>query len=208
MSGIHLFTEPIVIAANGPFPTHPIPLKAMDESGTLICTDGSADKILDSGNEPHVIIGDEDSTHLNPSDCKGLWISAPDQNKTDLHKTLDWCSMNNIKTVTIVGATGDRDDQTQANISLIGRFVPEMNITIITDVSTISCHNGNAGFISFKGQTVSLIGSGTITTQGLKFELDNQKLEHITHGVSNRAEGTQFEVESDEPVWVFRAHPE
>ncbi len=202
------FGTPIVIVAHGPFPTHSIPLRVIDEACTLICTDGSADIIINSGNHPHVIIGDQDSTKLDAETFKGLWIPAPNQEKTDLHKALDWCAANHMDIVTIVGAAGGRDDQTQANISLLSEYLPEMKITLVTDDSTISCHVGNSAFVSFKEQTVSIIGNGSITTNGLKFELNKQKLQHPSHGISNTSNGTTFEIESKEPVWVYRAHPE
>ena len=80
------FQPPIVVLANGRFPSHTIPLQILDEAGTVICTDGSADTLLQFERTPHIIIGDFDSTRLNKNEFPGLWIETPNQNKTDLQK--------------------------------------------------------------------------------------------------------------------------
>ena len=69
------FQPPIVILANGLFPSHTYPLQILDEAGTVICTDGSADSLLNLGHTPHIIIGDQDSTSLNKNEFRGLWIA-------------------------------------------------------------------------------------------------------------------------------------
>ena len=38
--------DPVIIIANGDFPTHPIPIKYIENSKTIICTDGAADKLV------------------------------------------------------------------------------------------------------------------------------------------------------------------
>ncbi len=104
------FQPPIVILANGLFPSHTYPLQILDEAGTVICTDGSADSLLNLGHTPHIIIGDQDSTSLNKNEFRGLWIATPDQNKTDLQKTLEWCFVNDLHDVVVLGAMGKRED--------------------------------------------------------------------------------------------------
>ena len=50
--------DPVVILANGNYPTHPIPVKKLHKAGCIICCDGAADQLTDKGLEPSIIIGD------------------------------------------------------------------------------------------------------------------------------------------------------
>ena len=76
------FSNPVVILVNGEFPSHSLSIHKLNNAGTIICTDGSADKLLADGRTPDVIIGDMDSTKLNKDDFKGVWFITPNQNKT------------------------------------------------------------------------------------------------------------------------------
>ena len=81
------FNDPVTVLANGSFPTHPIAKKYLNKSGTIICTDGAADKLIGSGRNPDIIIGDFDSTSIKGADRTGKWIEKPDQYKTNIEKT-------------------------------------------------------------------------------------------------------------------------
>ncbi len=58
--------KPYIILANGQYPTHPAALNKLHTAGTIICTDGSANKLLENGLAPNVIIGDMDSVSYTP----------------------------------------------------------------------------------------------------------------------------------------------
>ena len=108
--------NPVVVVGNGEFPTHTIPLNHLKNAGTIICTDGGADQLSPHNFTPDIIVGDMDSTKLKIENFKGLWISSPDQNRTDLQKTLDWCIENDLTEVTVLGIMGKREDH---SLSLI-----------------------------------------------------------------------------------------
>ena len=57
--------KPFTILANGEFPNHSLPLQILHESKTIICTDGSANTLIDKGIYPSVIIGDMDSVQFD-----------------------------------------------------------------------------------------------------------------------------------------------
>ena len=46
------------------FTTHPIPIKYIENSKTIICTDGAADKLISFSRSPDFVIGDFDSTSI------------------------------------------------------------------------------------------------------------------------------------------------
>ena len=62
--------KPYTILANGQFPVHPFPLDILHNSQTIICTDGSANSLIDKGINPNVIIGDMDSLLIDIDSIK------------------------------------------------------------------------------------------------------------------------------------------
>ncbi len=205
------FQSPIVILANGQFPSHSIPLNILDSAGTVISTDGSADSLLKLNRTPHVIIGDFDSTSLEEQSFKGLWVDVPDQHRTDLQKTLEWCFINNLHEVVVLGAMGKREDHSLGNLYILAEFSEKMNIHFVTDYARIYCINGQKTFPSKKGQQISITAIEkveAITTKGLKFALKNELFPPACNGISNETECDEFSINTSHPIWLFINHIE
>ena len=220
MEGFHLislmnqlmnnqFKAPFVLLVNGEFPTHPVPLRFLNSAETIICTDGSADKLLAHGRTPYVIIGDMDSTKLKKDDFKGVWISSPNQNKTDLQKTLDWCIVNNLNDMFILGAMGKREDHSLGNLHVLAEFSRKLKMKFVTNQAVIYSFQGKRTFSSLKGQQISIVAIEnvkSISTVGLKYELNNEPFPPACNGISNEAESDEFTIETAEPIWLFINH--
>jgi len=204
------FSDPVVLLANGPFPTHPNPLNVLNSAGTLICCDGAADNAIKNGFTPHVIIGDLDSLSLDPSSFAGKLVRIEKQNNTDLEKALDWCIENQIKKVTLLGATGDREDHTLANLFLMRTFSNQIEIEMITDRFIIYYTEKEKTFSTDAGRKISLqpLGSETvISSSGLKYNLDHELLKTGGHGISNEAAEKSFTISVEKgSLLVFIAH--
>ena len=56
-----ILNEPIIILANGDFPSHHIPLKKLEEAQSIICLDGAISNLAKNKIKPNLIIGDLDS---------------------------------------------------------------------------------------------------------------------------------------------------
>ena len=83
--------DPVVILANGNYPTHPIPVKKLHKAGCIICCDGAADQLTDKGLEPSIIIGDLDSIDQTlKSKYNDKTIHLPGQDANDLRKAIQW----------------------------------------------------------------------------------------------------------------------
>ncbi|MFQ6677163.1 MAG: thiamine diphosphokinase [Fidelibacterota bacterium] len=203
------FQQPIVILANGQFPRHLVPLNILDSAGTVICTDGSADILQKFNRIPHVIIGDLDSTQLKNEAFKGLWIPVPDQNKTDLQKTLEWCLINRLNDVIVLGATGKREDHSLGNLHILAEFSPVINIHFVSDYSSIYCFKGKQSFQSKKGQLISIVAVEpvkSISTTGLKYSLNQEPFPPACNGISNEAVGNKFTIDTNGSIWLFINH--
>ena len=203
------FNKPYIILANGQYPSHPAALNMLHTAGTIICTDGSANKILENGLAPNVIIGDMDSSTIDQGSFKGLYVKISYQENTDLDKTLDWCKLNNLSPLTVLGASQLREDHTIGNLILLANYSDELDINFVTDYFTITCHHGKRSFTSFKQQLVSILpveDIQSITTEGLEFPLTDEPFPLSSRGISNRATGHQFIITSSRKIWVFRSH--
>ena len=203
------FNKPYIILANGQYPSLPAVLNKLHTAGTIICTDGSANKLLENGLTPNVIIGDMDSSTIDQGSFKGLYVKISDQDNTDLDKTLDWCKLNNLSPLTVLGASQLREDHTIGNLILLANYSDELDINFVTDYFTITCHHGKRSFTSFKKQLVSIVpveDMQSITTEGLEFPLIDEPFPLSSRGISNRATGHQFIITSSGKIWVFRSH--
>ena len=201
--------QPYIILANGQYPSHPAALNMLHTAGTIICTDGSANKILENGLAPNVIIGDMDSSTIDQNAFKGLYVKISDQDNTDLDKALEWCKLNSLSPLTVLGASQLREDHTIGNLMLLANYSDELDINFVTDYFTITCHQGKRSFTSFKQQLVSILpveDIQSITTEGLEFPLTDEPFPLSSRGISNRATGHQFIITSSRKIWVFRSH--
>ena len=195
---------PFVLFGNGEIPTHKIPTKILKNAGTVFCADGGANNLLKLGLQPNLILGDLDSISDNSFDCK--IIKLVDQSKTDLEKSLDWCLTNGIMKLDLVGFSGKDDDHWMAALWTLITYHNKMNLTFYSNFSEIKCVKSKAEFVSFPGQTISIIPTKEnieIRIDGLKFPLNKSVLEPPSFGTRNSANGDQFSIQTTGPVWVF-----
>ena len=198
-----------MIVGNGEFPAHPISLNHLKNAGSIICADGGADQLISHKFTPDVIVGDMDSTKFRKENFKGLWISSPDQNRTDLQKTLDWCVSNNITEVTVLGIMGKREDHSLGNLHILAEFSHKMDIQFVTNYAAIYCTQGKKTFSSMADQQISIVAIEkvqSISTVGLKYELKNEPFPPACNGISNEAIGKTFTIESTKLIWLFINH--
>jgi thiamine pyrophosphokinase len=124
-----------IIIANGPFWTRDNILKAIQDR-QIVALDGAADKLLAYGIHPHVILGDFDSiqeqaqtywgvrqTYHTMSDHAQPYqghhhttiVPAKNQMLTDLVKGIRYCDQHQAQDISIICATGGREDHHEAN---------------------------------------------------------------------------------------------
>ena len=203
------FKNTALVIANGEFPYHKSALAALKQNWKIICVDGATDKLKALGKEPDIVIGDFDSTKIQKTERTNLWIETPNQNKTDLEKTFEWCVKNQIKEIVLLGAGGQREDHLLGNLFLVSKFYNDLNIEVVTNYSKIICVSGSKVIKAQPGQNISIIASevvDNIKIIGLKYSLINKKLFPSSIAISNKAISSQFEIESTGKVFVFLNH--
>jgi len=190
--------EPIVILANGEFPNHNTPLQALDLAESIICCDGSVESLINYGKHPQAIVGDFDSISKNfKKDFADILVHTADQSENDLRKTLKWVEKFGGKSVTILGASGKREDHLLGNIFSILQFDIKIDTVMITDYGKFYMVHKSQSFDGFRGQKVSLFSvdkSIKITTDGLKYPLQNETLSTLYMGTLNTMLDEQFSI--------------
>ncbi len=201
--------NPIVIIANGKYPSHSYPLEIIDKAKTIICTDGSANKLKKHGFDPTLVIGDMDSINNIKDFAESEFIHIPRQDNTDLEKVFNYCIKYGINKVSLLGATGIRDDLALTNMIMLIQYYNKLKIRMVTDIYTIECIKGKHTFSSFAQQTISIMAVyrvKSVTTKGLKFSLKKQSMIASGMGISNLAIGNQFTINSSGKLLLFRRH--
>ncbi len=203
--------SPVVVLANGQFPSHPVPLQHLMMAETLICTDGSYHYLAERGLEPTCIIGDMDSIDSSQVTAPHCLLTVDNQNNTDMAKALDWCIEQQIKQATLLGCTGLREDHHLANLLLMAQYHEHLSLQIITNHCVITCIKGTHSLESHPGQVISLIAlqdSPRITTHHLQYPLCNESLRDASHGISNISTANNITLTTDKLLFVFQQHPE
>ena len=201
----------IIILANGLFPSGHQALEILNGATKIICCDGAADKLIDFGLSPHVIIGDLDS--LSPEVRKeydSILIQLNDQESNDLTKAVRYCVEQGHESVSILGATGLREDHTLGNISLMLEYFPEIEVRIISDFGIFFLVQSGERIQSHVGEKVSIFSLDNrirVSASGLKFPLNDLQLSNWYKASLNEATAHHFTLnfESALPLIVYKA---
>lgn len=193
--------EPILVLANGAYPIHETPLSLLKKAESIVCLDGAVNNLAKNNIKPDLIIGDLDSIIPDyKKQYSEIIIHDGREDENDLRKALFWLDQNNYKKITILGATGKRDDHTIANIFSILEINLNLDIRIVTDYGIFQIIENEDKISSFKGQQVSLftLSSNTrITTKNLKYELNSKSFKNLYSGTLN---------ESIENIFYIKSH--
>ena len=201
----------IVILANGLFPMARQGLDLLKTADLLICCDGAADKLIDFGMSPHVIIGDLDSVSEEVKEqYASILIHSDDQESNDLTKAVRHCIDKGYPSVSILGATGLREDHTLGNISLMMEYYPRIEVQIISDYGIFFLVQSGEQVQSFAGEKISLFSIDnrvSVSSTGLKYPLNDLQLSNWYRASLNEATADHFMLifESDLPLIVYKA---
>ena len=201
----------VVILANGLFPKAQQGLDLLKSADQLICCDGAADKLIASGMSPHVIVGDMDSVSDEVKELyASIIIHSDDQESNDLTKAVHYCIDKGYPSVSILGATGLREDHTLGNISLMMEYYPRIEVQIISDYGIFLLVSSGEQVQSFIGEKISFFSIDNrvcVSSTGLLFPLKDMRLSNWYRATLNEATADRFmlQFESDLPLIVYKA---
>jgi thiamine pyrophosphokinase len=198
-----------IILANGAFPEKQALLDMLHEAEQIICCDAAVQSLLQYGLQPTVIIGDLDSID---ADLKVRFadrlVHVSDQDTNDLTKAVNWCIGQGITEVTILGATGKREDHTLGNIALLLQYVGQIKVQLLTDYGRfIPVRENELELACMRGQQLSVFSLNPdtrITSSGLKYPLQSMPLKSWWQGTLNECTENKVRlVFEGEPVQVL-----
>ena len=105
---------------------------------------------------------------------------------------------NNIKDISIVGATGKREDHMLGNIFSLLNY-KDLNIRLFTDTGFFTCIHNDQKIESFKGQQVSLFTADKtikITSSSLKYNFNDIAICSLFYGTLNESINDFFEIKT------------
>lgn len=197
-----------VIVADGAFPVHKVPLGYLESADVIVCCDGSAESLINSGKIPDAIVGDMDSLsdELRNRFSDRIFVDE-NQEANDLTKAVEWCHSSGYDDIIILGATGKREDHTIGNISLLAEYSEIVNVKMITDTGIFLPFHKSCKIETNPGQQVSIFSINPeteITSSGLRYPLIKRKLKNWWEATLNEAEGDHIDLEfSEGRVLVF-----
>ncbi len=184
--------EPALLIANGAACDPELLGQLLEWSPFVVVLDRAIWRVLDMGINADVLLGDFDvypDGHADGSvfDLDQVRarqypieiIHAPDQDKTDLEKGLEFLIERGHRAVNIVWATGRRADHTISNLTNVVRYKNDLKIVVYDDYSRVFPLVGPFEKWFERDTPISLIPVGVvngIVTNGLRWNLHDETL--------------------------------
>lgn len=200
-----------VVLADGNYPEDGVAGALLRGAEKVICCDGASINYIAHGGVPYAIVGDCDSiTDEIRERYSDRIYCEKEQESNDLTKTVRFCLQNGIEDITILGATGRRDDHSIGNVGLLAEYIHFENIDsvrIVSDCGVFEPITQRVEFKSYEGQQVSIFtpNSATkITTHNLGYELNNETIRGWWQGTLNVSLGDSFAIDADGTAIIYR----
>jgi thiamine pyrophosphokinase len=176
--------EPALIIANGESCSFELVGQLLEWSPLVVVLDSAIDRVLDLGIKVDVLLGDFDRDFQAKKYLEKQFpleiIHAPDQEKTDLEKALNYLIDRGFPAANIVWATGKRADHTMTNLTNIVQYRNKIKVVVLDDYSKVFLLPNSYEKWYPAGTIISLIPIGTVTgirTENLKYPLQNESLQ-------------------------------
>ncbi len=202
-------TPEVVVLADGEYPSGMVASALLANAKKVVCCDGAAREYIARGGTPLAIVGDCDSLGEElRRRFAGITHCDPDQETNDLTKAVRFCMGQGLCDITVLGATGRREDHTLANISLIVDYAREgATVRMVTDTGVFDPIFTDTMFASYAGQQTSvfvLSPDTLITTVDLRYPLYRAQMPGWWCGSLNQSTGSRFGFRTTGPAIVYR----
>lgn len=199
----------IVILAAGDYPRAAKPLAALHDADIRICCDSAAENLTAGGLEPDYIVGDLDSLSAPFLErYRDIVIRIAEQDDNDLTKSFRLALTLHPGRITIVGATGRREDHTLGNVSLLLDYAREATcpVTMLTDFGRFEAIFDTATLASVPGTQVSIFAFDNtlkIESDGLKYPTGAVRFDTLWKATLNEALSDTFTLTLSHPCGVL-----
>ena len=198
-----------VILADGAYPSGEVAAGLLAQAERVVCCDGATAAYVLRGGSPYAIVGDCDSLcdELKERYADILHCDR-DRETNDLTKAVNFCIGEGFDELTVLGATGKREDHTIGNVSLLADYGALARVRMVTDYGVFDPIYEDMLFESFQGQQVTIFtfSPETLITTGenLKYPLHQAKLTRWWQGSLNESTGRRFGVIATGATVVYR----
>lgn len=197
----------VVIICDGKFPQTEYPRYLIRSADVVICCDGALMKFIRNSQAifgekrlPDVVVGDMDS--LSPAMKKrysDIIVQIDEQEHNDQTKAFRWAleNISGIGSIQILGATGEREDHTIGNISLLMEYARtydlaamDINVEMVSDHGTMFAVTDTFEMECGIGRRVSIFSpdnSLRISSEGLEWPTDEVVFDNWWKATLNRA---------------------
>ena len=197
----------VVIICDGRFPKTEYPRYLIRTADFIICCDGALKKFIRNSEAifgekrlPDMVIGDMDS--LSPAlrkEHSDIIVQIDEQEHNDQTKAFRWVMENleGVSSVYILGATGEREDHTIGNISLLMEYARTydlegmgINVEMISDHATMFAVTDTFEMDCGEGRRISIFTPDTslrIRSEGLVWPTDDVVFDNWWKATLNRA---------------------
>ena len=206
----------VAIIDNGTFPKKEYPRYLLGKADIIICCDGALMKYFRNmaavfGHErmPDVVIGDMDS--ITPSARRrytGKIVHMTGQDDNDQTKAVNYVieNMPDVSDIYILGGSGEREDHTIGNISLLMEYARQYgdrpHIEMVSDYTTAFAITGTSDIQCGEGRRISIFSpdnSLTIRSRGLQWPTDGVVFDNWWKATLNRATEDNVHLEFSHP---------
>lgn len=167
---------------------------------TIACADGGYTLARACGLVPDYVIGDLDTIRREGIDVlpSTQTIYRPDQNSTDMHKSLQFLYEHGETEVDVYGAMGKEADHFVGNLVVARRFYKKMSLRFVYDEGEFFFLPKTFSRSGIRGKTVSLLPfprAVRVHSTGLRYPLNGITLSITgTIGTRNVADSDQVRV--------------
>lgn len=188
----------LALVANGDIHDYSPLLPQIKSCEKIIAVDGGLVHCHAMGLTPDLIIGDFDSIDSDLLDAYAAVEKKRfpiEKNETDLELAVAYALTQNVDKVLLFGALGKRLDHTINNLYLLARH-PDKLIAI-TEEEQLFVISGETILTVKPGQVLSLLplfGKATVSTEGLKWSLNEHVLDYHFLSQSNIALKEQIRI--------------
>lgn len=209
----------VVIICDGKFPQTEYPRYLIRTADVVICCDGALTKFMRNSPAifgekrlPDVVVGDMDS--LSPAMKKryaDIIVQIDEQEHNDQTKAFRWAieNISGIGSICILGATGEREDHTIGNISLLMEYARSfdlaamgINVEMISDHGTMFAVTDTFEMECGEGRRVSIFSpdnSLKIRSEGLEWPTDGVVFDNWWKATLNKASQDKVRLEFSHP---------
>ena len=185
-----------LLCADGEWPPESVWRPLSEQCGVIIGVDGGTDAAISRNIAVNLATGDFDSI----TDTEVERIALPDQNSSDLEKTLQYAAESGAETVEVVGVEGGEIDHQLAAFAALIEAPPELDIHLHMSEHVVMRCLDELEVVLPEGTKLSLFAftaCANVSISGVEFPLEEEPLAFSTRGLHNVALGGPIHIQRD-----------